>query len=229
MRNGSCGDSRPRLSAGRSPAWPSKFMPKFMRKNSSLCLVGLFLLASCSPRDFLTRRLARDLISASDAFRAPQHFVLQTGLVSNEVYLAPEYLVLQHHGWISATNSPCRTGLVPPPCWDILLTPSGVDTVRGLVSTDELSKPSFAIPVARRELVEITGVSKQGNVADVDFTWKWIPLNEIGAALYSSEVHYKSTAGFRNYDDGWRIVVAPSTAHVAQTLDDALKKAEPAP
>jgi hypothetical protein len=192
-------------------------------------MVGLLLLASCSPRDFLSRRLARDLISASDAFRDPQHFVLQTGLVSNEVYVAPEYLVLQHHGWISATSAACRTGLAPPPCWDILLTPSGVDTVRALVSTDEASKPSIAIPVARRELLEITGVSKQGNVADVDFTWKWLPLNEVGAALYSSELHYKSTAGFRNYDDGWRIVAAPSAPRVSQTLDDALKHAEPAP
>jgi hypothetical protein len=200
-----------------------------MSNKSILCMVGLLLLASCSPRDFLSRRLARDLISASDAFRDPQHFVLQTGLVSNEVYVAPEYLVLQHHGWISATSAACRTGLAPPPCWDILLTPSGVDTVRALVSTDEASKPSIAIPVARRELLEITGVSKQGNVADVDFTWKWLPLNEVGAALYSSELHYKSTAGFRNYDDGWRIVAAPSAPRVSQTLDDALKHAEPAP
>ncbi len=200
-----------------------------MSNKSILCMVGLLLLASCSPRDFLSRRLARDLISASDAFRDPQHFVLQTGLVSNSVYLEPEYLVLQHHGWITATNAACRTGLAPPPCWDILLTPSGVDTVRALVSTDEASKPSIAIPVARRELLEITGVSKQGNVADVDFTWKWLPLNEVGAALYSSELHYKSTAGFRNYDDGWRIVAAPSAPRVSQTLDDALKHAEPAP
>jgi len=200
-----------------------------MPKKSIVCLIGLLFLASCSPRDFLTRRLARDLISASDAFRASQQFVLQTGLVSNNVYLAPEYLVLQRHGWISATNSPCRAGLVPPPCWDILLTPSGVDTVRTLVSADDVTKPSFAIPVARRELVEITGVSKQGNIADVDFTWKWIPLNEIGAALYSSELHYKSTVGFRDYDDGWRVVVAPGTPHDGQTLEDALKNAEPAP
>jgi len=200
-----------------------------MPKKSTLCLVTFLLLASCSPRDFLTRRLARDLISASDAFRAPQQIVLQTGLVSNSIYLAPEYLVLQHHGWISATNSRCTAALVPPPCWDILLTPSGVDTVHALISTDEVSKPSFAIPVARRELVEITGVSKQGNVADVDFTWKWVPLNEIGAALYSSDLHYKSTVGFRNYDDGWRIVVTPSASRIAQPLDDAIKNPEPAP
>jgi hypothetical protein len=200
-----------------------------MPKKSILCLVGFFFLASCSPRDFLTRRLAADLISASDAFRAPQQFVLQTGVVSNNIYLAPEYLVLQHHGWISATNSLCRAGFAPPPCWDILLTPSGVDTIRALVSTDEVSKPSFAIPVARRELVGVTGVSKQGNVADVDFTWKWVPLNEIGAALYSGELHYKSTVGFRDYDDGWRVVIAPSASRAPQALDDALKNAEPAP
>ena len=104
-----------------------------------------------------------------------------------------------------------------------------MDTIRALVSADDVSKPSFAIPVARRELVEISGVSKQGNIADVDFTWKWIPLNEIGAALYSSELHYKSAVGFRDYDDGWRVVIAPSAPHDGQTLEDALKNAEPAP
>ena len=198
-----------------------------MPKKSILCLAGLLLLASCSPRDFLSRRLARDLISASDTFRTPQHFVLQTGVMSNKEYISPEYLVLQHHGWISATNSPCSVGLGPPPCWDILLTPSGVDTVHALVSAEEVSKPSFAIPAAKRELLEITGISKQGIVADVDFTWKWVPLNEIGAALYSNELHYKSTVGFRDYDDGWRVV--QSAPQPGQTLDDALKNAEPAP
>jgi hypothetical protein len=198
-----------------------------MRKKSILCLTSVLLLASCSPRDFLTRRLARDLLSTSDAFKTPQHFVLQTGVVSNKEYFEPEYLVLQHRGWISATNSACAPGLTPPPCWDILLTPSGADTVRALVSAEEATKPAFAIPAAKRELLEITGVSKQNNVAEVDFTWKWVPLNEIGAALYSGELHYKSTVEFRDYDDGWRVV--ESTIHPGQTLDDALKNAEPAP
>jgi len=94
-----------------------------------------------------------------------------------------------------------------------------------LVSAEQAVRPSFAIPVARREFVGITGISRQGNVADVDFTWKWIPLNEIGAALYSNDLHYKSTVGFRDYDDGWRIV--QTTPHPGQTLDDALKNAEP--
>ena len=65
----------------------------------------------------------------------------------------------------------------------------------------------------------------QGNAADVEFTWRWIPLNEVGAALYSGEAHYRSTALFRDYDDGWRVV--QSTSHAAQPLDEALKNAEP--
>jgi len=193
-----------------------------------VALTALLLLAACSPRDFLTRRLATDLISASDAFKTPQRFLLQTGDISNRDYASPEYLVLQHHGWISATTGPCSAGLTPPPCWDVLLTPLGVDTIRSLIPAEETDKLSLAIPVARRELVAVTGISKQGAVADVDFTWKWAPLNEVGAALYSADLHYNSTVGFRAYDDGWRIVVASSAQHSSQSLDDALKNAEPA-
>jgi len=186
----------------------------------------VLLLTSCSPRDFLTRRLAADLISASNTFTTPLQYLLQTGVVSNKDYLAPEYLVLQHHGWISAASAPCPAGLVPPPCWDILLTPSGVDTVRALIPADAADKQSFAIPVARRELLSITGITKQGNAADVEFTWRWIPLNEIGAALYSSDLHSKSTVAFRDYDDGWRLM--QSVPRFGQDLDDALKNSEPA-
>lgn len=197
------------------------------KKSTRSLIAALFLMTSCSARDFLTRRLAADLISASDTFKAPQQFLLLTGVVSNKDYVSPEYLVLQHHGWISATTATCPVGMVPPPCWDVLLTPSGVETVRGLVPAEEADKASFTLRVARRELVGVTGISKQGTAADVDFTWRWVPLNEIGAALYSSDLHYKSTVTFRNYDDGWRVV--QSNPHIAQALDDALKNAEPVP
>ena len=76
------------------------------------------------------------------------------------------------------------------------------------------------------ELVAITGIAKQSNVADVEFTWRWTPLNEVGAVLYPSSIHYQSTAFFRNYDDGWRLV--QGTPHLGQPLDEGLKKAEPA-
>jgi hypothetical protein len=199
-------------------------MPKI--STFALSIAALLLLTSCSPRDFLTRRLAADLIANSDAFRAQQVFQLRTGVVSNKDYLSSDYLALQHHGWISGTNAPCPPALAPPPCWDVLLTPSGVDTVQTLIAPGDAQKQSFTIPAARRELIAITGIGKQGNDADVEFTWRWIPLNEVGAVFYSSDVHYRSTTSFRSYDDGWRVV--QSVSHPAQPLDEALKNAEPA-
>jgi hypothetical protein len=196
-----------------------------MRKKLMVSLAGLFLLSACTPRDFLTRRLATDLISASEPFRAAQQFPLQTGTVANKDYMSPEYIVLQQHGWITANKASCPPTQTPP-CWEVLLTPSGVDTVRSLVPAQEADKSLLFIPVAKRELLAVSGISKQGNLADVDFQWRWVPLNEVGSALYSSDVHYISTVGFRDYDDGWRL--AQSSPHSGQSIDDAIKNAEPA-
>ncbi len=196
-----------------------------MRKLSIVAICLTSVLLSCSPRDFLTRRLAADLIAASPTFRSTQQFQLRTGVLSNDVYLSPDYLALQHHGWISATNVRCPAGLTPPPCWDVTLTPYGVDTFQSLIAPGDAEKQSFAIPAARRELTAITGIAKQDTTADAEFTWRWMPLNEVGAALYSSDAHHTSTAIFRRYDDGWRVV--ESSSHHAEPLDDALKNSEP--
>jgi hypothetical protein len=189
-----------------------------------LCVVTL-LLPSCSPRDFLTRRLAADLIAASNTFRTTQQFQFRTGIISNKDYPSPDYLALQHRGWISGTNIACPPALTPPPCWDLTLTPSGVDTFQTLIAPGDAEKQTFSVPAARRELVAITGIAKQGNIADVEFTWRWIPLNEVGAAIYPADLRYHSTATFRCYDDGWRLIerVPPP----AQSLDESLKTAEP--
>ena len=108
-----------------------------------------------------------------------------------------------------------------------MLTPSGVDGFQALISENDRGKQYFSVPAARRELVAITGIIKQGKLADVEFNWKWLPLNEVGAAFYSGELQYRSTTSFRDYDDGWRLVA--SSVRSGQTLDEALKNAEPAP
>jgi hypothetical protein len=200
-----------------------------MRKPSILvpCAISLLLLISCSPRDFLTRRLAADLIEASQTFRAQQQFQLRTGVIANKDYLSPDYLTLQHRGWISATTAPCPAALAPPPCWDVMLTPSGVDTFQSLIAPGDAEKQTLSIPAARRELLAITGIARQGNIADVEFTWRWIPLNEVGAVFYPGDAHYRSTASFRDYDDGWRLV--EGAARPGQPLDEALKNADPTP
>jgi hypothetical protein len=196
-----------------------------MRATKTLLLTVLLCLgAACSPRDFLTRRLATDLISASDAFKTPQLFWLRTGLVSNRDFSSPDSMVLQRRGWIIGTEQRCPGGIDPPPCWDVALTPLGVEMVRPLISSP-MPNSGPTLQVARRELLSIDGISKAGNFADVEFTWRWVSMNQVGAALHDSGVHYRSSVGFRGYDDGWRIVeqAAPSN----QSLDEALRNAEP--
>ena len=196
-----------------------------VRRNLNLApVLFLLVLASCSARDFLTRRLASDLISVSPDLKVPQSFLLRTGIVTGKDYPSPEYLVLQNHGWISAATVACPAGMLPPPCWNIVLSPSGVEVVRSSLATDQAAKSSISLPVARRELLDITGIAKQDNSADVEFDWKWVPLNEIGATLYSRDLRYRSSVGFRKYDNGWRLLEAP--VHSAQSMDDALKNAE---
>jgi hypothetical protein len=208
------------------PVFPEVGISSVWEKRK-LALFALFFLTACSPRDFLSRRLATDLIVSSEAFRTPQQFILQTGIRASGSYPSPEFLALQHHGWITANSANCPPAVTPPPCWDVLLTPSGVETIHALLPAGETDRSPLSIPVAKREFVEVIGISKQDSAADVEFTWHWVPLNEIGAALYSSDLHYRSTVGFRRYDDGWR--VTESVPHPGQTLEDALKNAEPVP
>lgn len=189
-------------------------------------MLTLFLLSACSPRDFLTRRLAFDLIAGSETFRVQQQFQLRIGIMANKDYISPDYAALQHRGWISATNTLCSSNLGPPPCWDVVLTPAGVETLQSVVAPGDAEKQSFTIPTVRRELIAITGIAKQGSVADVEFTWKWVPLNEVGAAVYPRDTRYHSTVRFREYEDGWRVVKHASLS--GQPLDDALENAEPA-
>ncbi len=200
-----------------------------MRIQKPLIIAALCLGAvACSPRDFLTRRLAADLITASPSFKTPQQFFFHLGVISNKEYLSPEYIVLERRGWITGATTSCPPQMAPAPCWEVALTPVGVDTVQPLIPKDAASSQYFPVTTAQRELVAVTGISRAGNSADVDFTWKWMPVNEVGAALVAGSLVYKSTVAFRHYDDGWRVIEgAPPKSN--QGMDDALKDAEPAP
>jgi hypothetical protein len=180
---------------------------------------------ACSPRDFLTRRLGRDLIAGAEPFKSPQVFWLRTGVVSNKDFNSPDSLVLQRHGWIIGTEEKCPPGVEPAPCWDVVLSPAGVATFKSLIPN--AASGITAVQVAHRELVEITGISKAGNFADVEFTWHWVPTNEVGTALYDSGVHYRSAVAFRRYDDGWRVVTEQVRSN--QSLEEALRNAQAAP
>jgi hypothetical protein len=190
-----------------------------------LILAALGSLVACTPRDFLTRRLAGTLIAGSDAFTTPQQFWLRIGPVSNKDFSSPQYLVLQHRGWIVGATTACPPDVSPPPCWEVAMTPIGVDTFKELIHGSEAGKEYFSIPTARRELVSITGISKSDNTADVEFLWRWTPLNEVGSALNAGGLQYRSMVAMKHYDDGWRLL--DGAPRLNQSLDDSLKNAEP--
>ena len=196
-----------------------------MRIAAAIMAVLLCSSVGCSPRDFLSRRLARDLIAGAEPFRAAQVFSLKTGVVSNGDFNSPESLVLQRRGWIIGTQQKCPPTITPAPCWDVVLSPAGVEAFKSLLPSG--ATRFVGIRVARREVVEITGISKSGNFADVDFLWHWIPTNEVGNALYDSGVRYRSTVSFRRYDDGWRVLT--EQVQRDQTLEDALRNSQPTP
>jgi hypothetical protein len=103
------------------------------------------------------------------------------------------------------------------------LTPKGEGDAKAWVKTSESIKdelPSMApdspdvtiyhIVIARKELVEVTGIatSEGGRTAQVEFTWSWAPTAQ--AKLLPKKVPSNAlqgcTAYFQLYDDGWRIV-----------------------
>src|SRR5690348_3899524 len=105
------------------PPQPSRFSKggNHGRIRLELILGVVAFFTACTPRDYLSRRLATDLIAASAEFQTQQRYTLQTGVVSNKDYPSPEYLVLQHRSWITANSAPCPAGIAPPPCWDVIL------------------------------------------------------------------------------------------------------------
>ncbi len=69
----------------------------------------------------------------------------------------------------------------------------------------------YNIPYAKREIVEVTGISepKSGdNFSQVKFTWRSQPDDKIGKAMDKSEFGqtFDGEAFFQKFDDGWRVV-----------------------
>ena len=85
-----------------------------MRKLSivGFCWVSI-LLTGCSPRDYLTRRLATDLIATSETFNSPQQFILHTGVMSNKTTHPPNTLSFSTKDGSPPTPSPARKMSLP--------------------------------------------------------------------------------------------------------------------
>jgi hypothetical protein len=211
--------------------------------------------AALNPKE-LTRPRALSLLRGHDMFKRPAPLPLSVAEkfpVPAEKADEPEPVeralelffedrpvmgVLHHLGLIEATATaverPQRlayTGYLTT--WKFRITPrltaKGKKTVRAAGGAGEDSVPAFS-----REIIEITGIRKEGaNRAEVEFTWRAVPT-EAGEAFDPTSDTFKSlpptlqqkithvnilgnslktsfgearraTARLQLYDDGWRV------------------------
>jgi hypothetical protein len=70
----------------------------------------------------------------------------------------------------------------------------------------------YRVVIAQKQLIEVTGIaiSEGGKTARVEYKWRWEPTAyaKLSRKVPSNEID-ESTAYFRLYDDGWRMVDDP--------------------
>ncbi len=68
------------------------------------------------------------------------------------------------------------------------------------------------VPLAKKELLEVTGIRASDEGAQADFTWRWVP-NEVGASFRSGPVRerfdatHQATATLRDFGKGWVVML----------------------
>jgi hypothetical protein len=168
--------------------------------------LALLILASCAPG-----RLSRD--QAADSLRKQPEFgdfnvvvlFLHPQVFRQDGPDGPAYRAAAQAGFITIIP---RVGNIAT----AVITPQGEKAAGapgwklgpGASRADEL-----VIPVATRELTEVTGVVGSGREAQVDFTWRF-RLTDTGKELVSHGLSFATPAhgakaSFRRHDDGWRV------------------------
>jgi len=169
----------------------------------------IFLCCGLLSRSLFAARLshaasAADLIAGSEGFRDAQQFWLRTGIMSNKTIFpglpgtrAPRLDFRIKH------RLPFRHQSAP--CWDVALTPNGVNIFHDLIlRMPELHNISVCSG-AKRTAGSDRHKPKR-SAGGSGFSLEVDPAECRGAALYNENVEYISTAGFRQYDDGWRLI-----------------------
>ncbi len=175
------------------------------------------MLVACSGTGELTRSGARKLIAESEKFKAPLAVALKD---EDDFRLFPEspdeteqevrarvlriYLsshqtltVLRHLGYVDVNISVAEPyqvktirGFSTPSPWVFKIEPTLTGKGKELARSQGVTGDQ-AVPLARREVVEITGIRQKDGQAAVDFTWKAIPT-EAGRALDPATDTFKS-------------------------------------
>lgn len=170
-------------------------------------IVGCNLLQSANGpvKGNLDRSGAARLIRNSEYFRTPKTLWVEMKSMWSCDFKHDELRQLQRIGLVSL-----RTVRLQGDYCEAELTQEGrrQSSQWKAAETPLGGRPTWTIPIADRELVEITGIiGADKEQAAVEYTWKWVP-NNVGRELPGKYVDLepqKNQATFRKYDDGWRM------------------------
>lgn len=181
----------------------------------------LLSLAGCTSKD-LSRSTAESQITEANDFKSPYQIEYTQGSIKfnegllmvisedetkeeatqrkikNYMELTPQVAVLYHHGLVEPkvtsrdARAPGKVYQNNPVFWRFIERYVGTEKADKYWQQTGFQSTRETFPVAQREFIEVTGITKQGETqAMVEFTWRWKP-NEIGKALDSSTSEFKS-------------------------------------
>ncbi len=166
-------------------------------------LIGLLAMA-CSGN--ISRSGAAELISEYPKFSE----VLTGDVRLGEVYVMGVlgddtriYEAMRKAGYLEVA------GQANPLMHSANLTEKGKKAAAEWETGSGLAGKYYKVPYAKRELVEVTGLTepKEGsNVVQAKFTWRLAPVNEIGKAMLLDTKTIDGDAVLQKFDDGWRVV-----------------------
>jgi len=217
---------------------------------------------ACSSKD-LSRSMAQSMIEASPAYKEASSFSLvdayneqvplginrvsaeetvdqaRLRVLARQLEWKPETAAAHHLGLVNLTADFIKErkpvmGLKAE--WEFKVMARANDKGKALWKAYKLPETDEFLPLAKKQIIEITGITKQGETqAAADFTYKWIP-NELGKTLDPKTEEFKrlpeaiqkdltgkgkesdmdksidwsgerrGKALFQKYDDGWRLV-----------------------
>lgn len=215
-------------------------------------LAALVCLANCAGSRELTRERAAKLITNSKDFRAPVTLPLkreadwrlraeseagaeaeaQSRAVESYYQVNPQMAVLKQLGLIDLRVTLRKRPDENYRSWSFDVEPFLTGKGEGLTSAGQENEGKPAVPLARKELIDVTGIAKTRDVlAQAEYTFREVPT-EAGRAFVPGSPEYqglpahlqqalsgrnqtiefgktkRGAAIFQLYDDGWRLVAA---------------------
>jgi hypothetical protein len=187
---------------------------------SGLLVIGATVIAAiqvaCAGTRGLTRSSAQRMIEKSDRFKAPvkvglkddQEFKIfpeppdeseqsvRSRVLQIHLSSYPGRSVLRHLGYVEVNISVVRPsqvntvgGFSTRSPWVLKIEPILTEKGKDLARSQGM-EGDHAVPLAHREVVEVTGIREKGGQAAVDFTWKAVPT-EAGRAFDPSTDMFK--------------------------------------